>query len=86
MALWAHGVGKGDEVITTPVSFVATTGAIVHVGAQPVYIDVGDDQNIDPARIEAAVSPRTKSIVPVHWGGGVSPIWMRSPPSPATTA
>jgi dTDP-4-amino-4,6-dideoxygalactose transaminase len=72
MALWGHGVGKGDEVITTPVSFVATTGAIIHVGARPVYIDVGPDQNLDPARIEAALTPRTKAIVPVHWAGRVA--------------
>jgi dTDP-4-amino-4,6-dideoxygalactose transaminase len=72
MALWAHGVGKGDEVITTPVSFVATTGAIVHVGAKPVYVDVGEDQNLDPARIEAAITPLTKAIVPVHWAGRVA--------------
>lgn len=72
MALWAHGVGKGDEVITTPVSFVATTGSIVHVGAKPVYVDVRDDQNIDPERIEAAITPRTKAIMPVHWTGRIA--------------
>lgn len=72
MALWAHGIGKGDEVITTPVSFVATTGSIVHVGAKPVYVDVRDDQNIDPAKIEAAITPRTKAIMPVHWSGRIA--------------
>jgi dTDP-4-amino-4,6-dideoxygalactose transaminase len=72
LALWAAGVGKGDEVITSPISFVATTGAIVHVGARPVYVDVGDDQNLDPARIEAALTPRTRAIVPVHWCGRVA--------------
>jgi dTDP-4-amino-4,6-dideoxygalactose transaminase len=72
MALWAHGIGKGDEVITTPVSFVATTGAIVHVGAKPVYVDVGPDQNLDPARIEAALTPRTRAIIPVHWCGRIA--------------
>jgi dTDP-4-amino-4,6-dideoxygalactose transaminase len=72
MALWAYGIGKGDEVITSPVSFVATTGAIVHVGATPVYVDVAADQNIDPAKIEAAITPKTKAIVPVHWAGRVA--------------
>lgn len=72
MALWANGIGKGDEVITTPVSFVATTGSIVHVGAKPVYVDVRDDQNIDPARIEAAITPRAKAIMPVHWTGRIA--------------
>jgi dTDP-4-amino-4,6-dideoxygalactose transaminase len=72
MALWAYGIGKGDEVITTPVSFVATTASIVHVGATPVYVDVRDDQNIDPAKIEAAITPRTKAIMPVHWIGRIA--------------
>ncbi|HZQ74386.1 MAG TPA: DegT/DnrJ/EryC1/StrS family aminotransferase [Burkholderiales bacterium] len=72
MALWAHGIGKGDEVITTPVSFVATTGSIVHVGAKPVYVDVREDQLIDPAKIEAAITPRTKAIMPVHWIGRIA--------------
>ena len=72
MALWAYGIGKGDEVITTPVSFVATTGAIVHVGATPVYVDVCDDQNIDVTKIEAAITPRTKAIMPVHWSGRIA--------------
>lgn len=72
MALWALGIGRGDEVITTPISFVASTAAIVHVGATPVYVDVTKDQNLDPDRIEAAISPRTKAIVPVHWGGRIA--------------
>lgn len=72
MALWAYGIGKGDEVITTPVSFVATTGSIVHVGATPVYVDVRDDQIIDPTKIEAAITPRTKAIMPVHWIGRIA--------------
>ena len=72
MGLWALDVGRGDEVITTPISFVATTGAIVHVGAKPVYADVRDDQNIDPAEIEKKITPRTKAIMPVHWGGRIA--------------
>lgn len=72
LALWALGIGKGDEVITTPISFVASTGSIAHVGATPVYVDVRDDQNIDPALIEAKITPKTKAILPVHWGGRVA--------------
>tara|TARA_R110002110_G_scaffold376568_2_gene586585 strand:- start:90919 stop:92028 length:1110 start_codon:yes stop_codon:yes gene_type:complete len=72
MGLWAADVGRGDEVITTPVSFVATTGAIAHVGAVPVYVDVTDDQNIDPALIEAAITDKTKAIMPVHWCGRIA--------------
>jgi dTDP-4-amino-4,6-dideoxygalactose transaminase len=72
MALWALGIGKGDEVITTPVSFVATTASIAHVGATPVFVDVSDDQNIDPSKIETAITPRTKAIMPVHWAGRIA--------------
>jgi dTDP-4-amino-4,6-dideoxygalactose transaminase len=72
MALWAAGIGRGDEVITTPVSFVATTGSIAHVGAVPVYADIGDDMNIDPADIERRITPKTKAIMPVHWTGRIA--------------
>jgi dTDP-4-amino-4,6-dideoxygalactose transaminase len=69
MALWANGIGKGDEVIHPPVSFIATTGSIVHVGATPVFADVRGDQLIDPEQIERKITPRTKAIMPVHWTG-----------------
>ncbi len=69
LSLKAIGVGPGDEVITTPFTFYATIGAIVTAGAKPVFVDVREDYNIDPKNIEAAITPRTKAILPVHWSG-----------------
>ncbi len=69
LSLWSVGIGKGDEVIHPPVSFVATTGSIVHVGATPVFADVRDDGLIDPDKIAEKITPRTKAIMPVHWAG-----------------
>lgn len=66
------GVGPGDEVITTPMTFIATVGAIVQAGAKPVFVDSTDGFVIDPAKIEAAVTPRTKAVLPVHYGGNVA--------------
>jgi len=66
------GVKPGDEVITTPNSFIASTSSIVHVGAKPVFVDVLPDQNMDPEKIEAAITPRTKAIMPVHLTGRVA--------------
>jgi dTDP-4-amino-4,6-dideoxygalactose transaminase len=70
LALLAAGVGPGDEVITTPLTFCATANTIVHTGATPVFADVDPDTlNIDPAAVAAAVTPRTKALLPVHYGG-----------------
>lgn len=69
LSLKSAGIDKGDEVITTPFTFYATIGAIVTAGARPVFVDVGPDYNIDPAGIEAVITPRTKAIMPVHWSG-----------------
>ena len=71
MALWSLGLGKNDEVITSPISFVATANSIIHVGAKPVFVDVDDDLNINPNLIERAITRRTKAIMPVHWTGRV---------------
>src|SRR5439155_15376400 len=72
MSLKALGIGAGDEVITTPTTFIATVGAIVMTGARPVFVDSEDGFVIDPSKIEAAITPRTKAIVPVHYTGNVA--------------
>ena len=70
LALAGLGVGPGDEVITTPLTFVATANVIEHCGATPVFVDVHPyDGNIDPARVDEAVTERTKAILPVHYTG-----------------
>jgi dTDP-4-amino-4,6-dideoxygalactose transaminase len=69
LALAALGIGRGDEVITTPLTFCATVNTIMHTGATPVLADIGPDGNIDPASIEARITSRTKAIIPVHMAG-----------------
>jgi dTDP-4-amino-4,6-dideoxygalactose transaminase len=65
------GVGRGDEVITAPNSFIASAAVIIHLGAKPVFVDVQPDQNIDPGKIEVAITEKTKAIMPVHLTGRV---------------
>ena len=70
LALVAAGIGEGDEVITTSFTFIATAEAICYVGATPVYVDIKPDTyNIDPEKIEAAITDKTKVILPVHLFG-----------------
>ena len=71
LALHLLGVNRGDEVITPPNSFIASTAVIMHLGAVPVFVDVLPDQNIDPEKIEAAITNKTKAIVPVHLSGRI---------------
>src|SRR5438552_19190047 len=70
VAMLLLNIGPGDEVITTPFTFVATSWVISYVGATPVYVDVEDATfNLDPKKVEHAITPRTKAIMPVHLYG-----------------
>jgi dTDP-4-amino-4,6-dideoxygalactose transaminase len=79
LSLVALGVGAGDEVVTTPITWPATANVIVHTGARPVFVDVAErDLNIDPEAARAAVTARTTAILPVHLAGQPSdlePLW-----------
>jgi dTDP-4-amino-4,6-dideoxygalactose transaminase len=70
LALLAAGIGPGDEVVTVSMTFVATVAAVLYTGATPVFVDIDPDTlTMDPAKIEAAITPRTKAILPVHLHG-----------------
>jgi dTDP-4-amino-4,6-dideoxygalactose transaminase len=69
LAVLALGIGPGDEVITTPLTFVATANAVLRAGATPVFADVGDDRCLDPESVARAVTPRTKAVITVDYSG-----------------
>jgi len=83
LALAGLKIGRGDEVITTPMTFCATVQAILHVGATPVLADIGSDGNIDPEQIEKRITKRTRAIIPVHLAGlpcDMNDIWALARP------
>jgi dTDP-4-amino-4,6-dideoxygalactose transaminase len=70
LALLGHGIGRGDEVITSALTFAATCNAIVQAGARPVLVDVDPDTlNLDPGQVEQAITARTRAVIPVHFAG-----------------
>ena len=70
LAMVVTGIRQGDEVITTPLTFCSTANAIIHTGARPVFVDVEKEtMNINPVKIEEAITPKTRAIIPVHFAG-----------------
>jgi dTDP-4-amino-4,6-dideoxygalactose transaminase len=70
VALLAHGLGPGDEVITSPFTFIASANAVLYTGARPVFVDIDPATfNLDPALVEAAITPHTKALLPIHLFG-----------------
>ena len=69
LSLKALNIGRGDEVITVPYTFISTVGSIIAAEAKPVFVDVKNDYNIDESKIKSAITKKTKAIMPVHWAG-----------------
>ncbi|MEW6055563.1 MAG: DegT/DnrJ/EryC1/StrS family aminotransferase [Bdellovibrionota bacterium] len=69
LTMRAWGLGENDEVITAPNSFIASASSVALAGARPVFADIGPDLNLDPEKVEAAITPRTRAIMPVHLTG-----------------
>lgn len=69
LSLITAGIGRDDEVITSPLTFAATANVIIHCGAKPIFADVSETLNIDPLQIERHITPKTKAIMPVHYAG-----------------
>ena len=70
LALLAHGIGEGDEVITSPFTFIASANSVLYVGGTPVFVDIDPQTfNMDVSKVEAAITPKTKAILPVHLYG-----------------
>ena len=70
LCLVAAGIGEGDEVLTTPMTFAASANVVIHTGAKPVFVDIDPvTMNIDPKKIREKITPRTKAIIPVHIAG-----------------
>ena len=69
VALLAHEIGEGDEVVTTPFTFIASVNAILYTGAKPVLVDVDESFNLDPGLVQAAITPHTRAVMPVHLYG-----------------
>jgi len=69
LSLKALNIGRGDEVITVPYTFISTVGAIVTAEAKPVFVDIKEDYNIDEKKIKSLITKKTKAVMPVHWAG-----------------
>jgi len=82
IALTALGIGQGDEVIVPTLTFCSTANVVVHLGAHPVLVDIGEDFNVTPEAIEEAITPKTRAIMPLSITAASPATWKPSTPSP----